>query len=110
VLRGYHAWIAKIAFAPDGQWLAAKDRKGELRLWNFAAADVARSAISLRGHEGDIVQIAFTPDSRGLVTADEKGNIRLWDIDISRLIKRLQDAAGRDLSDDERETYQLMTE
>jgi hypothetical protein len=31
-------------------------------------------------------------------------------MDISRLIERLLQAAGRDLSDDERETYQLMPE
>ncbi len=106
-LHGYDSWIANIAFSDDGDWLAAKDSRGELRLWNISTSDAIHNPVVLHGNEGELLQVSFSHDGHWLATTDDRGTVRLWDLNVSHLLDRLRRAAGRDLTDAERLTYEL---
>lgn len=67
--------IRAIGISPDGQWLAAGDMKGRLRIWD--RKDPAKPTL-VKAHEGRLTQLAFSPDSKTLATTSYSGEVRLW--------------------------------
>ncbi len=58
VFPGTGGVIHCVAVSPDGQWLAAGDAAGGLRLWEL---DTGRER-ALTGHKGVLPSVAFSPD------------------------------------------------
>ena len=60
--------------SPNGEYLAASDAKGVIRLWNISE----HQFIQWLGHPGLIINIRFSPDSQLLATSGQDGAVRLW--------------------------------
>jgi hypothetical protein len=68
--------IWSVAFAPDGETVAAGVDDGSVRLWN---AHTGQKKSTISAQEGPIWKIAFSPDGTILATVSDDGNVRLWD-------------------------------
>jgi WD40 repeat protein len=69
--------IAAVAFAPDGDALAAADERGVIIIWNPADGTIRHR---LHSSEDQALRcLAFAPDGRTLAAAGEAKAIRLWD-------------------------------
>ncbi len=61
----------RLAFSPDGRWLAAGNRVYDLAL--------GRELGVLPGHSGRILTLSFSPDGRRLATASSDQTVLVWD-------------------------------
>jgi WD40 repeat protein len=92
--------IASIRFSPDGKFLFAAGRDGNIHHWDFSqpqtaveeAADpkpkdnkpplpVIPALLPLSGHDGWVTQIAFHPTQPWLISADSWGRLIGWRLD-----------------------------
>lgn len=69
--------IRAVAISPDGNWLAAGDQKGFLRIWNFADL---KENVKVRAHDARLLQLAFSPNSQTLATTSYSGEVRFWQV------------------------------
>jgi WD40 repeat protein len=74
--------VSLLAISPDGRYLAASLRYGQVHLWDLST----RTRISVLGHENRAgVTASFSPDSRLLVFVDmpedRTNRIVIWDIE-----------------------------
>jgi len=75
-LRHHEAQIDKIAFSPDGNWIASASKK-DLRLWNMTTRHVS----TLSTHISDIHFFAFSPNGSTIATGSGGGCFRLLPLD-----------------------------
>jgi WD40 repeat protein len=64
------------AFSPDGNTLAVVNSRGQVRLWDLAAA---AERVVLDG-PGVVCALAFSPDGKLLATGERDGSVALWDL------------------------------
>ena len=84
VLRGHTGGVERVAFAPDGWWLASCGSDGTVRRWPLTAAAGARRSILYDwGHpvEGFVSWMVLAPDGRFLVTTGDADSARLVPLD-----------------------------
>ena len=82
-LVGHAGAINRIAFSPDGRWLATGSTAA-VRLWDVKAQDPSRDFPGINGHSSSILAVGFDPDGHcRLATADTDGNVRLWDMTLT---------------------------
>jgi RNA polymerase sigma factor (sigma-70 family) len=79
-----------VAFAPDGQLLAAAHGK-DLRLWQVGTGTLVRQ---LKGHSERIFAIAFRPGGQVVASGAGDGTIRLWNFATGEELRRI-DAAPK---------------
>jgi WD40 repeat protein len=68
--------VRALSYSPDGRWLAAGTRNGELHLWDTAAAVPQRTFRP--AHNAEITGLAFHPDGRRLVTGSTDETVAVW--------------------------------
>ncbi|WP_024545311.1 WD40 repeat domain-containing serine/threonine-protein kinase [Picosynechococcus sp. NKBG15041c] len=73
-LRGHHAYISDLQFAPDSYHLASAAADQTIRLWDL---DHRQEASCLRGHRGIVSSLIFWGDR--LISGSWDYTIRLWD-------------------------------
>jgi WD40 repeat protein len=79
LLAGKHEdFVLALAFAPDGKWLAAGDRTGNVSVWETKDGRVFQT---LLGHQGAVHTVAFDRSGKSLLTAGADGTVRLWDVE-----------------------------
>jgi len=66
-----------VRFSPSGQFVAAGDIDGDLRIWNVRTGRLVRR---WTGHEGSIWSIAFMTDGKVLVSGGKDGVVKCWDV------------------------------
>ena len=66
-----------IAFAPDGETLAAGLADGTIVLWDPGAGSRRETIAS---HSVQVTSVAYAPDGLTLASAGRDGNIKLWDL------------------------------
>jgi WD40 repeat protein len=98
-----------LAFSPDGNWLASSDYTGKVQLWKFEDG-VGRTPILLKGdgleRDGYIIsQLVFTSDSKALLALGSGRVVLRWDLDRKRLLDMACQAIGRNLDEQEWESY-----
>jgi WD40 repeat protein/serine/threonine protein kinase len=78
-LKGHTGYVWKVAFSPDGRYLASGSWDSTVKIWDVKSGQEVRT---LRGHAGFIYGLAFSPDGRRLATASgssRHGEIKVWD-------------------------------
>ena len=78
--------IYSIAFAPDGERLAAGDSNGDIHVYDVAAG---RLLHIFSGHCGWVTSLAFSPDGGLLASGGTDHAVRLWDVDSGQCLKIL---------------------
>ncbi|MBM4094185.1 MAG: hypothetical protein FJ276_32980, partial [Planctomycetes bacterium] len=69
--------LTRLAFSPDGRFLAAGDWSGDLVVWDLASRQHKR----LEGEGSPTTCLVFSPDSKTLASGSDDGVVRLWDIE-----------------------------
>jgi WD40 repeat protein len=80
-LKGHQAYVWRVAFSPDGRYLASGSWDSMIKIWDLQAPESAEP-VTLRGHAGFILGLAFSPDGRRLASASGyagRGEIKVWD-------------------------------
>jgi WD40 repeat protein len=68
--------VRALACSPDGRWLAAGTRNGELHLWDTAASVPQRTF--RRAHKAEVKGLAFHPSGRWLVSCSDDMTVAIW--------------------------------
>jgi small GTP-binding protein len=76
VLRGHKSSIGRIAWSPDGSYLASPSVDNTIRIWDVHSGACVRT---LRGHIHAVYSVAWSPDGQRLVSASYDETIRLWE-------------------------------
>jgi WD40 repeat protein len=105
VLRGHKSDIYALAISPDNRWLATGSYDQTIRLWDLTSPDPAIEAIVLRGHSGPVNSLDFSPDGHWLASGSNDMTVRLWTMHMDDLIPTGCSLAGRNLSQEEWNTY-----
>jgi hypothetical protein len=79
--------LPAVAISADGQWLAAGDQKGRVRVWTLADQ---KEVAKIDAHQGHIAELAFSPDSKLLATTSYSGEVTLWQLPEGKKLKSLK--------------------
>jgi WD40 repeat protein/serine/threonine protein kinase len=80
-LKGHAGYVWKVAFSPEGRYLASGSWDSTVKVWDLEAPESAEP-VTLRGHAGFIQSLAFNPDGRRLASGSGyagHGEIIVWD-------------------------------
>jgi WD40 repeat protein len=80
-LKGHVRYVWRLAFSPDGRYLASGSWDSTIKVWDLKAPESAEP-VTLRGHTDIIHALAFSPDGRRLASAsgsERGGEIKVWD-------------------------------
>ncbi len=106
-LGGHNGEIQSFLVSQDETWAVTLSSDRQLRLWDLLTATrgEALQPVLLPEAESSISALGFTPDSRWLATADSGGRVNLWPLESARLEIAACQAAGRNLTITEWQTY-----
>jgi len=76
MLEGHKGRIWRVAFSPDGKWIASASWDGTIGLWQ----PNGRNIRFLRGHNGLVWDVAFSRDGRTLASSGDDATIKLWNL------------------------------
>ena len=85
-LRGHSNWIGRIAWSPDGKWLASPSKDMTIRIWDAVTGKVVRT---LKGHTSEVNSVAWSPDGLRLASASHDRTVRLWDAQTGQALRIL---------------------
>jgi WD40 repeat protein len=80
-LHGHRGYAWKVAYSPNGRYLASGSWDSTIKIWDLEAPESAEP-VTLRGHAGYILGLAFSPDGRCLASGSGyagNGEIKVWD-------------------------------
>jgi small GTP-binding protein len=87
VLRGHTKWIGRIAWSPDGSYLASPSEDGTIRIWD---AHSGACVHTLHWHTDQVWSVAWSPDGQHLASASQDNTVRLWDAASGKLLQTLK--------------------
>lgn len=90
-LRGHQGMIGRIAWSPDGQWLASPSHDQTIRIWNTQTGTLIHT---LQGHTAPVICVAWSPDGKMLASGSRDTTIRLWDMESNRLHRTIDEHSG----------------
>ncbi|MGB9180209.1 MAG: GTP-binding protein [Pyrinomonadaceae bacterium] len=87
VLRGHTDWIARIAWSPDGSYLASPSNDETIRIWDARTGACVRT---LQGHSDKVISIAWSPEGQRLASTSTDKTIRLWEAASGEVLQVLE--------------------
>ena len=87
VFRGHIDIIYRIAWSPDGSYLASPSNDRTIRIWDATSGACVRT---LAGHENRVWSVVWSPDGRRLASASLDNTICLWDAVSGELLQTLK--------------------
>jgi small GTP-binding protein len=91
VLRGHKEYINRIAWSPDGSYLASPSSDRTIRIWDARNGMCVRT---LQGHNSVVYSVAWSPDGQRLASASEDKTIRVWNVDTGACVRTLKGHNG----------------
>lgn len=91
VLRGHEKWIGRMAWSPDGFYLASPSGDNTLRLWDVRDGTCVRV---LKKESDFFWSAAWSPDGRRLASDGESGAVWLLESPASGQVQRLEGHAS----------------
>jgi small GTP-binding protein len=88
VLRGHTGVINRIAWSPDGSYLALPSEDNTIRIWDARSGECMHT---LQGHPDKVWSVAWSPNGQRLASASSDRTIHLWEV---RSGKHLQTLKG----------------
>lgn len=82
-LRGHPGGVSSVVFSPKGDYLAAGDESGEVRLWDMAASRPV--GLPLSGHTDRVMSVSFSPDGKRLASGSSDKTILVRDLSTGKL-------------------------
>lgn len=79
--------LLSVGISPDGEWLAAGDSRGKLRVWKLSDRS---EAYVIPAHNGRLTELAISPDSKTLATTSYAGEVRTWQLADGKPLKSLK--------------------
>jgi WD40 repeat protein len=80
-------YAVKVAFSPDGKWLAAVNPK-EGKIWDVVTRTERFTLPEIQG--SPIYDIAFNPDGTQVATGHEDKTVRIWDAQTGQVVRTLK--------------------
>lgn len=80
-LKGHQGYAWKVAFSPDGRYLASGSWDSTVKVWDLETP-AAAEPVTLKGHAGFVQCLAFSPDGGMLATGSGRsgyGEVIIWD-------------------------------
>ncbi len=106
VLRGHERDIVSAQFSADGAWIISASKDHTARLWHATEGQGFADSLS---HPGDVRTFAFSSDGKRIVTAVKRGLVRIWDAETHEILNEDDVADGRDLTDEEQQSKQIIS-
>lgn len=86
-LRGHLAAFTRMAWSPDGRYLATPSYDKFIYIWD---AKSGRFLHNLSGHTDLVYSVSWSPDGRALASASGDDTVHIWDADTGRHIRTLE--------------------
>jgi small GTP-binding protein len=91
VLRGHTDRIARIAWSPDGSYLASPSNDTTIRIWDARSGACVRT---LHGHTGAVYSVAWSPDGRRLASGGTDYTVRVWNVETWESLEVFEEHKG----------------
>ena len=82
--------VARLAVAPDGSGIVAREADGTVRAWSLARR---REPVTIARLQDEVLDVDYSPDGRAVALATGAGTVRLVDLS-GRLLREFRDASA----------------
>ncbi|HAW52730.1 MAG TPA: hypothetical protein DCX54_10445, partial [Flavobacteriales bacterium] len=91
VLRGHADQINRIAWSPDGHYLASPSSDRTIRIWDIKAGKCINI---LKGYKNDVLCVAWSPDGKRLASSSNDPSIQILDTKTWQTLTMLDGEGG----------------